>query len=292
MGEPENPSPPRGGQRIQGWSIAICNAARVLGTGAVTPGAGAKRGGRPRISSPYRERWQMLDLLLGGERGRPEAASVLKRVVRDGRPIRMELESDMIRFDTVLLLRRQIVLVGKPRELTGMRSGGQWVRFKVPWDPRFEVRMQVSVPHLNLSNGQSAFVCQMPAGRVPRVRRGSERFSTRAVSNLYLDLPSLDDRFRIVDLSRSGCRIEMVRGSSESVFRLKRRIPHGVIQLGDNMHVEIDGVVPRMLRDRAVGFEYAIDREGEHRRQLRTLLGALAMMNIAGHSPSTVKDFA
>ena len=202
---------------------------------------------------------------------------VLKKLSEERKAVRMEIDAAMARFTTGILLRNNVVLVGKPEGLGASLKKGDMARFRIPWDPRNEVRMEITVLHLNLSNGTEVFLCETPSGRALPVRRERERFNTRRFNNLRLDLPALKDSFAIVDLSASGCRLE----ASPKLFRnslgVKRRIWQGIIMVGERLRINLDLVIPRAYHEEAVGLEFVVNRSGNHDRDLTTLLGLLAI---------------
>ena len=202
---------------------------------------------------------------------------VLKRLSDERRAVRMEIDAAMARFNTGILLRNNVVLVGKPEGLAASLKKGDVARFRIPCDTGNEVRMEIAVLHLNLSNGTEVFLCETPSGRALPVRRALDRFNTRRFNNLRLDLPALEDSFAIVDLSASGCRLE----ASPKLFRnslgVKRRIWQGIIMVGERLRINLDLVIPRAYHEEAVGLEFVVNRSGTHDRDLTTLLGLLAI---------------
>ena len=215
----------------------------------------------------------------------PLVLSVLKRLAEERRAVRMEIDAAMARFNTGILLRNHVVLVGKPAGLAASLKKGDLARFRIPWDTRNEVRMEIAVLHMNLSNGTEVFLCETPSGRALPVRRALDRFNTRSFKNLHLDLPALKESFAIVDLSASGCRLE----ASPTLFRhslgVKRRIWQGKIMVGERLRINLDLVIPRAYQDKTVGLEFVVNRSGNHNRDLTTLLGLLAIREVSPEYP-------
>lgn len=210
---------------------------------------------------------------------------VLKRISDQRTAVRVEIESAMKRFNTGLLLRDKIVLVGKPEATQMDLKKRDVIRFRIPWDKQFEVQMKIEVGHLNLANGTKAFLCKTPKGRVFPVRRKSDRFYTRRFNNLHLHLPALKAFFQIVDLSSAGCHIVGEPGLISEAFGVKRRLWQGVICVGENLRVSLESVIPRRFANNSVGMEFKVGPSDNHATQFNLLLGTLAMLEIDPKAP-------
>ena len=211
----------------------------------------------------------------------PLALSVLRTLSRDRHTVEMELSSLLVRFKTTLVLRNGTVAVAKPPALEVNLRKGADARFKIPWDKSFEIHLPVAVPHLNLSNGASAFLCKLPEGYAVPVRRRSDRFDTRRFKNLLLEIPDLHALLPIQDLSASGCRVMAETPHELSALQKTNRLQRGFIQLGNRVHIALVGLAPRMIHGRAVGLEFQVDsRESAHSRRLSLLLGTLALRGV------------
>ena len=208
------------------------------------------------------------------------APTVLKAISSQKQVVRMELDRPMVRFKTRLLYRDKVVLVAKPPELTVEIAKGDVARFKIPWEKNHEVRMEVSLPQVNLSNGLGAFLCQTPSGAAFSVRRVEERFNTRRYKNLHVDIPDLGDNFRIVDLSATGCKIAIKTTSRWKSFKIGRSIGKSMIKVGDRMEIELDLMIPRAHANESVGMEFSVNGDGRNRQWLTVLLGTLGTMEV------------
>lgn len=219
--------------------------------------------------------------MFGKTKGKSEPAPlvvpVLKRISSQKKVVRIEIDAAQVRFNSGILLKDGLVLVGKPEELEPSLNLGDTARFRIPWNNKFEVRMETVVIHLNLRNGTEVFVCKTPTGRAHMVRRTANRFNTRRFRNLHLHLPALDDMFPIVDLSAAGCRVEADPRLLKDSFSVGRRIWEGLIRVEDKMQVQLDLIIPRVYHEETVGLEFNVDRQGNHERKLSSLLGILAI---------------
>ena len=214
----------------------------------------------------------------------PAVGPVLMRLSEGRQAVRMEIDSAMVRFNTGLLVKDAVVLVGKPEGLEVSMSTGEIARFRIPWEKQFEVRMEITVLQLNLRNGTEAFVCKKPSGLAYPARRTSDRFNTRRFTNIHLDLPALKDSFSILDLSAAGCRVDAEPRLVMNAFRLNRRLWEGMITVGEQLRVRLDLVIPRAYDNKTVGLEFKVNRGGRHSQHLTTLLGTLAIREVRPQS--------
>ena len=218
----------------------------------------------------------------------PLVGHVLRKISSQQQAVRIEIDAALARFNTGILLRDGLVLVGKPEGLDPSLKLGDTARFRIPWNNKFEVRMETVVLHLNLKNGTEVFVCKSPTGRAHAVRRTADRFNTSRFRNLHLRLPALNDAFPIVDLSAAGCRVEADPKLLRSSFGVGPRIWEGLVHVKDKLQVQLDLIIPRVYHEETVGLEFKVNRRGNHERKLSTLLGILAMgeLNQVSQQPS------
>ena len=207
----------------------------------------------------------------------PAVEPVLRKLSVGRQMVRMEIDSAMAQFNTGLLVKNEMVLVGKPEGLEASMRRGDIVRFRIPWEQKFEVRMKIYVLHLNLSNGTEAFLCQKPSGSAHPAQRINERFNTRRFSNIRLDLPALKDSFSILDLSVGGCRVNAEPKFMRNAFKVNQRLWEGIITVGERFQVRLDLVIPRAYHDGTVGLEFKVNRGERYGQHLTTILGTLAM---------------
>lgn len=200
--------------------------------------------------------------------------AVLTRIDRQRDVVRMELERTLIRFNTRLSVRRNAVVVAKPPALGSELQPGGFVRFKVPGNPRQEVRLEVATPHFNLTNNQPAFLCKLPVAFAPASQRKSDRFNTKRFQNLRLALPGHED-LRIVDISETGCRVDTPYPHPNERLPRSERIGDAAVQMGRNVRVQLAVVTPRTYAGRSVGFSFTVDPNGDNRKLLQHLLRSL-----------------
>lgn len=224
-----------------------------------------------------------------GNRDAPQVLEVLRRLSDEQSAVRMEIERVLLRFNTRIVLRDQVVLVGKPPGLEDSISKGDLARFKIPGARGFEVRMPITALHVNLKNGGEGFVCKTPSGLALPVKRNSDRFNTQRFSNLQLLLPSLGLDFQIMDLSATGCRIKARPDFVNDLFRMNHKLMEGVIQVGERFHIALEAMIPRAHWREMVGLEFNPQQDSKHKRNLSTLLGTLAMQEVSTYAFNPVK---
>ena len=210
----------------------------------------------------------------------PFSLPTLKKISDERLPVRMEVTSALVRFNTLLSLKRGVVIVSKPLSLDKGLNKGTQVRFKIPWEPEYEVQMSVLLPLLNLGNGGEAFLCQTPAGNAHAVRRKHDRFDTRRYRNLYLEMPALKDRFPIVDISSAGCRVEADAALLRESFKTRYRIWQGAIKVGNQVEIELNNIMPKVFLNNAVGMSFSLGRDARHQAQWSSLLGLLSLQEL------------
>ena len=203
-----------------------------------------------------------------------EVEAVLARLEGRNETVRVELERTLIRFNTRLSVKRNAVVLAKPPAIGPELRAGGFVRFKVPGDPRHEIRLEVATPHFNLANEQSAFLCKLPTAFAPTSQRKSDRFDTSRFSNLSLVLPGHED-LRILDISQNGCRVLTPYPHPHQRLPRSERLGDAAVRMGKNVRVQLAALVPRTYHGRAVGMSFSVDPGGENRKLLQHLLRSL-----------------
>lgn len=214
---------------------------------------------------------------LSRTRGEEEALrSLLIRLDREKTPVRVEIENTLTRFNTRMVLRGHTVVVARPQAVGHLLEQGTMVRFKVPGDADREVRMEVVTPHYNLSSGSPVFLCKIPTKFAANgAQRASERFNTSRFNNIMLVVPEHKWKYRVLDLSLTGCKVHSRTGDLKTEFPIGHRVGDGYLQLGDRVRVDLDYVVPRSYQGAAVGLEFGITQSGPSKRYLTHLLQSL-----------------
>jgi hypothetical protein len=200
--------------------------------------------------------------------------AVLARVDRQQEVVRIEVERTLIRFNSRLSVRRNAVVVAKPPALRSELQAGGFVRFKVPGEPRKEIRLEVATPHFNLTSNQPVFLCKLPGAFAPPSQRKSERFDTSRFQNLRLVLPG-HEHLRILDIAEHGCRVLTPYPHPHERLARAKPIGDGAVQMGKNVCVQMAVVTPRTYSGREVGFSFSLDPGGDNRKLLQHLLRSL-----------------
>ena len=207
--------------------------------------------------------------------GGMEARSVrraLEDLQRHQARIRVEIEQSGIRFKTVLMLRQDVVAIGKPMGWQGELPIGTVVRFKTNERKPRELRLEVVNPEFRLPNGKAFFICNTPAKFAPKSPRGSERFRTDRFRNLEMNFPELGSKYKIVNISESGCRIDTGRENLETIWSIGESVAPAMVQVGKSISIELDEVILRSIQPEVVGLEFKTARNSKEGKHLETLI--------------------
>ncbi len=205
-----------------------------------------------------------------------EVTKALATLERNHTPVRAEIERTQIRFNTVVSVKRGMVIVAKPVGLGDSLKTGSTVRFTVPGGDGRIVRLDVTTPNFNLTSGGIVFLCKMPTAFAEGYGRASERYNTTRFNNLVIKFANVaEGPFRILDLSSGGCKFHCVQAPHLKLFPLGKAIPQGLISLGDRVSVELDRVIPRVHVGPAVGCEFRVSTKGSDAKYLQHLLVSL-----------------
>lgn len=192
-------------------------------------------------------------------------------------PLRLDAEHSGISFFTVVSLRRNALLVAKPRSLRGNGvPKDSTVRLTLPNRERRQVRASVVVPHIKLPGGMRyALACDVPKAFSGQCQRGAERFTTTRFKNLHLHLEDMGRSFRVVDLSTSGARIYSGHDSGLIGFQPGTDLGTARFRIGERVKIELEHVVARAQSQQTVGLEFRVKRDGASERYLMNLLNRL-----------------
>jgi hypothetical protein len=191
-------------------------------------------------------------------------------------PVRLEAEQSGVSFFTVLSLRRNAVVLARPRALRGGLPKDSFVRLTLPNSGRKQVRLRVLVPHVKLPMSvKHACVCAVPTSFSGECKRGAERFSTKRYKNLHVQLPEQQKTYRVVDLSTSGMRIVTGEDSALMLFAPGTEVAPARLRVGERVAIELGSLVARAVTGNTVGLELKVHRDGASERHLMNLLNRL-----------------
>ncbi len=192
-------------------------------------------------------------------------------------PVRLEVEASGINFFTIVSLRKNALLVARPRSLRGGLEKDSVVRLTLPNHGRKQVRTTVVVPKLKLPMSvRYATICAVPEAFCGVCRRGADRFSTTRFRNLHLQLPEVQKTYRVVDLSSNGLRVFTAEDSSLLLFEPGNVVERALLRVGERARIELEQVVARSQGNQTVGLELRVRRDGTSERFLVNLLNRLA----------------
>lgn len=235
-------------------------------------------GGADRGRDPNQTGAGMSEILraigLGPKTESRHILQVLKRLERTRTPVLMEVEGRQTHFRSVIAVKKGVIVVAKPDGLVGQLRKEDVVRFSVPLEESKDLRLQVLTPHFNLTSGSAVFLCRVPEAFTEGSRRRSVRFNTSRFKNLHLYLPALEDRFRIVDLSTTGCKIHHNRSDVGELLPLNRLIAPAKLEIS-RYTADLEGVVPRVHKGQTVGCEMHVPSYGNARKYIEHLVQSL-----------------
>lgn len=191
-------------------------------------------------------------------------------------PVRLESEQSGVSFFTVVSLRKNALLLARPRTLRGGLPKGSAVRLTLANQGRKQVRAAIVVPHLKVPFSlKHAFVCEVPHAFCGVCKRGADRFSTARFKNLHLQLDGARRSFRVVDVSTSGLRIHTGGDTPLTLFEPGQELAPARLRLGERAQIELESLVPRAINPKTVGLELRVRRDGASERYLMNLLNRL-----------------
>jgi len=214
--------------------------------------------------------------VLTGKSAENAILALLNRLEQQKIAIRVEIENTLIRFNTMLIIRAGSVVLARPQALRENLEKGGMVRFKVPGDDEKELRLEITMPQYNLTNGTPVFLCKIPTQfHKTAYSRVVERFNTTRFTNLGLVIPEKAWAFRVLDISINGCKVLSKSGVPESEFPIGRSFENTYFKLGGRVKIELARLIPRSIRGHAVGLEFNVRQEGLHQKYLDHLITSL-----------------
>ena len=190
-------------------------------------------------------------------------------------PVRLEVENSESSFYTVLSIRPKGVVLGKPPDLQpDLLKAEAFVRFTVPDGSRNVIRMKILKPGIKRKRGDSVILCEYPEEFAAKSMRKSDRFNTSRYKNLQLYIPQLDARLRIVDISRTGCKVLAEQLEEWDEFQIGRLLRFGKVVVSDKAVFELGALTPRHVDPPVVSFQWEI-ADDDSARYLEHLIKSL-----------------
>lgn len=201
---------------------------------------------------------------------------VLKQIEHNRTPIRLEVENTNVSFYTVFSLQPGAVILNKPLDLNPkLIRRGRMVRFEVPDGSKNVLRLRVRRPHLKRKRGDEVFVCAMPKEFAAKSKRKTARFNTSQFKNLHLVIPQADAKFRIIDISLSGCRTFVGDFDEWDLIRTGVEMRFTKIAVGEKVEIALDGLVPRLIKTPTVSFQWKVLKHSYSGRYLEHFIKTL-----------------
>lgn len=196
-------------------------------------------------------------------------------------PVHVEAEDTGLSFFTVITLRRDALLIVRPFDLRSGLVKNSFVRLTLPNRDRRQVRARILTPHLQMDRSlRHVCICEVPSTFAGTSRRASDRLCTTQFRNLRLQVPALDQSFRVLDLSASGIRIYRRLYDGQSQFALDAELAPASLRVGSHTVIALESVQPRSLMRNTIGLHMQVKRDGNSERLLVTLLNRLQSVEL------------
>lgn len=212
---------------------------------------------------------------------------IMLRLEANKTPVRVEIEGKNIHFYTVFSMKRNLVVAAKPQGLQKELTRDGTVRFRVPDEEDKEIRLDISVPHFNLLSGSYVFLCTIPKQFAEQSKRGADRFNTSRFNNLFLVIPHVRKRFRIVDMSRSGCKIFTNHKINRVQFQLGETIEKAYIEVGGKVDIQLESAIARARDGTTVGFQVQISEADNSAKYMAHFIKSLETAETASYGVET-----
>ena len=214
--------------------------------------------------------------VLSGKSEEAAILALLNRLDQQKVTLRVEIENTLIRFNTMLIVRAGSVVLARPSALRDNLERGGMVRVKIPGEDEKELRLEISMPQYNLTNGTPVFLCKIPVKfHKTSYTRTVDRFNTTRFTNLGLVIPVKAWAFRVLDISQTGCKVLSKSGVPQTEFPIGMSFENTYFKLGTRVKIELARLIPRSIRGHAVGFEFNVRQEGLHQKYLDHLISSL-----------------
>ncbi|MDH4122138.1 MAG: hypothetical protein OEV94_10575 [Deltaproteobacteria bacterium] len=184
-----------------------------------------------------------------------EIFQALQKLESQKTAVRMELEKSYVSFRTVIALRDNMIVVGKPPGINDQIEKGVRLRFRIPELER-DLPLEVYHAHVNLKNGHAVFVCRIPSS-FAKGGRGAMRFDASRVTTLNLHLPERGETYRVLDVSQNGVRVYVPMGDLKVLFPQGKPSDRAEIHY-DRYVIHLDSYTPRVYKGRSVGLEVTL----------------------------------
>lgn len=209
---------------------------------------------------------------LFGSRAHTSTASVLLEPAAALLPVQIHIENTLVRFTTHFTLRNNgAVLLHKPSGVDALLVQGVYVRLSIVEADWRDLRLRVTVPHLELKSGRAAFLCR-PCEDFAPSRRKEDRHAVLRYRNLRLHVGG--HVYRMADLSGGGLRIILGALQSSAHLPVGRRLADARLDLGKGSAVTLASVIPRNHYGRMVGCAIQVAAEPESLRCFEHVLDA------------------
>ena len=210
-----------------------------------------------------------------------EVGPIMKWLVENMAPVRLEIETTANRFFSVLKNHPDGVEISCPILHRKLLKPGDFLRARLPELANRELRLKIismEEPGAteNTGNGEGVERFNLIAGYREAVilddKRVNDRINTAQYKDLFFQMGDTGVTYRILDLGVGGMKIYLPQGEENIPFQIDAELPTGKIRMGRNLVVELRKSVPRHINPGAVGIQFEVDPSGKSLRLLEAFL--------------------
>ena len=218
----------------------------------------------------------LLGLFSGQDKEEREVIQALAALAKEKEKARVELENSAIQFHARITVKSGMVIIEKPPKLRKELKKGDKVRMTVPFEGgERDLRLEVLNPYFSTAYGAVVFLCDLPVAFAAESPRKSPRINTTAFNTIHLVLKDFPHSFRVVDLSRDGCRFHTAYKELLDLFIIGSPLAASHLTFGRKIRVGLGNIIPRKIRGKTVGCEMTVNEDGHAREIYRFLLDSL-----------------
>ncbi len=215
---------------------------------------------------------KLLSLFSGGGEAK-QAQDLLTFLAKFEKSVRVEIEGTPINFYSSVTLKSGSVVLSNPKIFNKFLEKGKWVRLCQEEAGKNELRLEIFSADLAKSSERNMFYCRLPSAAIGEPKRASVRHFTGHFKDLKLELSTHASKYRILDLSKSGVRIQLNSEDEGKLFPVGNYLETtGRIRLGARASVALLDIIPRFLSKIEAGLEFVINPEGNSQAILKSFL--------------------
>lgn len=179
----------------------------------------------------------------------------LRHLATERAPLVVEVERRSVRYPSVLALRSRDVVLLRPYPFRKLIETGGMLRVTSRENREVVFRMEVTEPLLQMNNGRTICLCRYPEEFAEPDKRTYERYTTVHARSLNIELEETGSLYRVLDLSRSGCKIK--RNLEDDPLDVGDSVRNARIVMGQ-FQVRLDELTTRAAINSSLGCEFRV----------------------------------